>query len=278
MPLVGTKEMFKKAYEGGYAIGAFNVNNMEIVQGITEAAAELKSPVILQASAGARKYAKGPYLRHLVLAALEVNDIPVALHLDHGPDFETCKACIDDGFTSVMYDGSKYEFKENIKRTQEVVAYAHEHGVVVEAEIGHVASNFNENDRESLYTTAEEAKAFTEASGCDSLAISIGTAHGVYKAKAIPEISFKALSEIRAAVDTPLVLHGGSGSGDDNLRRCAREGICKVNVYTDLYLAAMAAAAQAKAGDYLALRNALKRGMSDCLKHYYSVFETRRIK
>ena len=118
MPLVGTKEMFKKAYEGGYAIGAFNVNNMEIVQGITEAAAELKSPVILQASAGARKYAKGPYLRHLVLAALEVNDIPVALHLDHGPDFETCKACIDDGFTSVMYDGSKYEFKENIKRTQ----------------------------------------------------------------------------------------------------------------------------------------------------------------
>jgi ketose-bisphosphate aldolase len=177
-----------------------------------------------------------------------------------------------------MIDASQKSFEENAAVTKRVVEYAHAHGVVVEAEIGHVASNFNENDRESLYTTAEEAKAFTKASGCDSLAISIGTAHGVYKAKAIPEISFKALSEIRAAVDTPLVLHGGSGSGDDNLRRCAREGICKVNVYTDLYLAAMAAAAQAKAGDYLALRNALKRGMSDCLKHYYSVFETRRIK
>ena len=168
MPLVGTKEMFKKAYEGGYAIGAFNVNNMEIVQGITEAAAELNSPVILQASAGARKYAKGPYLRHLVLAALEVNDIPVALHLDHGPDFETCKACIDDGFTSVMYDGSKYEFKENIKRTQEVVAYAHEHGVVVEAELGKLAGI--EDDvkvaaHDAAYTQPEEVEEFVKETG-----------------------------------------------------------------------------------------------------------------
>ena len=179
--------MFKKAYEGGYAIGAFNVNNMEIVQGITEAAAELKSPVILQASAGARKYAKGPYLRHLVLAALEVNDIPVALHLDHGPDFETCKACIDDGFTSVMYDGSKYEFKENIKRTQEVVAYAHEHGVVVEAELGKLAGI--EDDvkvaaHDAAYTQPEEVEEFVKETGVDSLAIAIGTSHGSNRSSA----------------------------------------------------------------------------------------------
>mgnify|MGYP000025402134 CR=1 FL=1 len=178
MPLVGTKEMFKKAYEGGFAIGAFNINNMEIVQGITEAAAELNSPVILQASAGARKYAKGPYLRHLVEAALEVNDIPIALHLDHGPDFETCKSCIDDGFTSVMFDGSHYDFKENIKRTKEVVAYAHEHNVVVEAELGKLAGI--EDDvkvaaHEAAYTQPEEVEEFVRETGVDSLAIAIGT-------------------------------------------------------------------------------------------------------
>ena len=215
MPLVGTKEMFKKAYEGGFAIGAFNINNMEIVQGITEAAAELNSPVILQASAGARKYAKGPYLRHLVEAALEVNDIPIALHLDHGPDFETCKACIDDGFTSVMFDGSKYEFKENIKRTQEVVAYAHEHGVVVEAELGKLAGI--EDDvkvaaHEAAYTQPEEVEEFVRETGVDSLAIAIGTSHGAFKFKpeqctrnadgvlVPPELRFDILAEIEKKI------------------------------------------------------------------------------
>ena len=215
MPLVGTKEMFKKAYEGGFAIGAFNINNMEIVQGITEAAAELNSPVILQASAGARKYAKGPYLRHLVEAALEVNDIPIALHLDHGPDFATCKACIDDGFTSVMFDGSKYEFKENIKRTQEVVAYAHEHGVVVEAELGKLAGI--EDDvkvaaHEAAYTQPEEVEEFVRETGVDSLAIAIGTSHGAFKFKpeqctrnadgvlVPPELRFDILAEIEKKI------------------------------------------------------------------------------
>ncbi len=277
MPLVTTTEMFRKAYDGGYAIGAFNVNNMEIIQGITEAAKEENAPLILQVSAGARKYAKHAYLVKLVEAALEDTDLPIALHLDHGADFEICKSCVDGGFTSVMIDGSKLPFEENIALTKKVVEYAHAHDVVVEAEIGHVASNFNKNDTEALYTSAEEASEFVTASECDSLAISIGTAHGVYKAKAIPEISFTALAQIRNVVNTPLVLHGGSGSGDDNLRRCAREGICKVNVYTDLYLAAMAAAQKSGATDYLSLRKALKQGMSDCLKHYYSVFETKPV-
>ena len=226
MPLVGTKEMFKKAYEGGFAIGAFNINNMEIVQGITEAAAELNSPVILQASAGARKYAKGPYLRHLVEAALEVNDIPIALHLDHGPDFETGKSCIDYGLTSVRCDCSKYEFKENIKRTQEVVAYAHEHGVVVEAELGKLAGI--EDDvkvaaHEAAYTQPEEVEEFVRETGVDSLAIAIGTSHGAFKFKpeqctrnadgvlVPPELRFDILAEIAKKIpEFPLVLHGAS--------------------------------------------------------------------
>ena len=245
--LVNSRELFKIAQREHFAIPGANFVDMESIKFHVGTAQELQLPLILEvaeshlgdnisledAALVGRKYA-------------EEASVPVVLHLDHGESFETCRRAIDLGFTSVMIDASQKSFEENAAVTKRVVEYAHAHGVVVEAEIGHVASNFNEN--------------------------------GVYKAKAIPEISFKALSEIRAAVDTPLVLHGGSGSGDDNLRRCAREGICKVNVYTDLYLAAMAAAAQAKAGDYLALRNALKRGMSDCLKHYYSVFETRRIK
>ena len=266
--------MFKKAYEGGYAIGAFNVNNMEIVQGITEAAAELKSPVILQASAGARKYAKGPYLRHLVLAALEVNDIPVALHLDHGPDFETCKACIDDGFTSVMYDGSKYEFKENIKRTQEVVAYAHEHGVVVEAELGKLAGI--EDDvkvaaHDAAYTQPEEVEEFVKETGVDSLAIAIGTSHGAFKFKpeqctrnadgvlVPPTLRFDILEEVSKRLPGfPIVLHGASsvvpeyvkiinenggnladaiGIPEDQLRKAASMAVCKINIDSDLRLA-----------------------------------------
>ena len=274
MPLVGTKEMFKKAYEGGFAIGAFNINNMEIVQGITEAAAELNSPVILQASAGARKYAKGPYLRHLVEAALEVNDIPIALHLDHGPDFETCKACIDDGFTSVMFDGSKYEFKENIKRTQEVVAYAHEHGVVVEAELGKLAGI--EDDvkvaaHEAAYTQPEEVEEFVRETGVDSLAIAIGTSHGAFKFKpeqctrnadgvlVPPELRFDILAEIEKKIpEFPIVLHGASsvipkyvkiinenggkmpdaiGIPEEMLRQAATMAVCKINIDSDLRLA-----------------------------------------
>lgn len=278
MPLVGTKEMFKKAYEGGFAIGAFNINNMEIVQGITEAAAELNSPVILQASAGARKYAKGPYLRHLVEAALEVNDIPIALHLDHGPDFETCKACIDDGFTSVMFDGSKYEFKENIKRTQEVVAYAHEHGVVVEAELGKLAGI--EDDvkvaaHEAAYTQPEEVEEFVRETGVDSLAIAIGTSHGAFKFKpeqctrnadgvlVPPELRFDILAEIEKKIpEFPIVLHGASsvipkyvkiinenggkmpgaiGVPEDQLRKAASMAVCKINIDSDIRLACTAA-------------------------------------
>ena len=281
MPLVGTKEMFKKAYEGGFAIGAFNINNMEIVQGITEAAAELNSPVILQASAGARKYAKGPYLRHLVEAALEVNDIPIALHLDHGPDFETCKACIDDGFTSVMFDGSKYEFQENIKRTQEVVAYAHEHGVVVEAELGKLAGI--EDDvkvaaHEAAYTQPEAVEEYVRETGVDSLAIAIGTSHGAFKFKpeqctrnadgvlVPPELRFDILAEIEKKIpEFPIVLHGASsvpqefvriinenggnmpgaiGVPEDQLRKAASMAVCKINIDSDLRLAMTASIRQ----------------------------------
>ena len=180
MPLVTTKEMFKKAYEGHYAIGAFNVNNMEIVQGITEAAKELNAPLILQCSAGARKYAKHQYLVHLVQAAIEDTGLPIALHLDHGADFETCKSCIDGGFTSVMFDGSHYSFKENIEKTKEVVEYAHAHGVVVEAELGQLAGI--EDDvkvaaHEAHYTDPNEVEEFVKETGVDSLAIAIGTSH-----------------------------------------------------------------------------------------------------
>lgn len=202
--------------------------------------------------------------------------MPVVLHLDHGMSIETCKKAIDLGFTSVMIDASMKSFEENVAITKEVVEYAKAKDVSVEAEIGHVASNFDTNDTEALYTQPEEAKRFAEESGCDSLAISIGTAHGVYKAKAIPEISFDSLHAIHAATNVPLVLHGGSGSGDDNLNRCAKEGISKVNIYTDLYLAAMDSVAKAEPKDYLSLLAAVKEGTQSCLKHYYEVFETKQ--
>ena len=201
--------------------------------------------------------------------------VPVVLHLDHGESYETCKKAIDLGFTSVMIDASMKSFEENVETTRKVVEYAHARGVTVEAEIGHVASNFDENDTETLYTTAEEASSFAEQSGCDSLAISIGTAHGVYKAKAIPEISFDSLTKIRQATNVPLVLHGGSGSGDDNLSRCAKEGICKVNIYTDLYLAAMKSLEEEDHSNYFKVRDALQKGMNECLEHYFKVFGTR---
>ena len=274
MPLVGTKEMFKKAYEGGYAIGAFNVNNMEIVQGITEAAAELQSPVILQCSAGARKYAKHEYLVHLVKAALEINDIPIALHLDHGADFETCKSCIDGGFSSVMIDGSHYSFKENIEVTKKVVEYAHARGVVVEAELGKLAGIEDDVQvaaHEAAYTQPEEVEEFVRETGVDSLAIAIGTSHGAFKFKpeqctrnadgvlVPPELRFDILAEIEKRIpEFPIVLHGASsvipkyvkiinanggklddavGIPEDQLRKAAKSAVCKINIDSDLRLA-----------------------------------------
>ena len=186
MPFVTSKEMFKKAYEGGYAIGAFNVNNMEIIQGITEAAKEEKSPIILQVSAGARKYAKHVYLMKLIEAAIEDTDLPICVHLDHGEDFEICKSCIDGGFTSVMIDGSKHSFKDNIEVTRRVVEYAHERGVVVEGELGKLAGiedAVNVSAEDAQFTDPSEVQEFVEKTGVDSLAIAIGTSHGAYKFK-----------------------------------------------------------------------------------------------
>ncbi|MEG0833030.1 MAG: ketose-bisphosphate aldolase, partial [Oscillospiraceae bacterium] len=201
MPLVTTTEMFKKAYDGGYAIGAFNVNNMEIIQGITEAAAELKSPLILQVSSGARKYAKHVYLTKLVEAAIIDTDLPIALHLDHGDTFELCKSCIDGGFSSVMIDGSHHSFAENIELTKQVVAYAHERGVVVEGELGRLAGiedAVNVNAADASYTRPEEVEEFVTKTGVDSLAIAIGTSHGAYKFKPgqKPQLRFDILEEV----------------------------------------------------------------------------------
>ena len=262
MPLVTTKEMFKKAYEGHYAIGAFNVNNMEIVQGITEAAKELNAPLILQCSAGARKYAKHQYLVHLVQAAIEDTGLPIALHLDHGADFETCKSCIDGGFTSVMFDGSHYSFKENIEKTKEVVEYAHAHGVVVEAELGQLAGI--EDDvkvaaHEAHYTDPNEVEEFVKETGVDSLAIAIGTSHGAYKFKGTPYLDFERLEKVgKLLPNFPIVLHGASsvlpefvakcnefggnipgaqGVPEEMLRKAAQMAVCKINIDTDLRLA-----------------------------------------
>ena len=265
MPLVTTTEMFKKAYNGGYAIGAFNVNNMEIVQGITEACRETHSPVILQVSKGARAYANHTYLVKLVEAALiECPEIPIALHLDHGPDFETCKACIDGGFTSVMIDGSSRTFEENIAVTKQVVEYAHEHGVVVEAELGVLAGiedDVKVKAEDSSYTKPEEVEEFVGRTGCDSLAIAIGTSHGAYKFKpgTKPQLRFDVLHEIEKKLPGfPIVLHGSSsvpqefveminkyggnmpgaiGVPEEQLREAARSAVCKINIDSDIRLA-----------------------------------------
>ena len=264
MALVTTKEMFKKAYDGHYAIGAFNVNNMEIVQGITEAAGELKSPIILQVSAGARKYAQHQYLVKLVEAALELNDIPIALHLDHGADFEICKSCIDGGFTSVMIDASKYPFDENIAITKKVVEYAHDKGVVVEAELGKLAGiedDVKVNSDDAQYTQPDEVEEFVDRTGVDSLAIAIGTSHGAFKFKPgqKPQLRFDILEEITKRIpEFPIVLHGASsvsqeyvkiiqanggnladaiGIPEDMLRQAARSAVCKINIDSDLRLA-----------------------------------------
>ena len=262
MPLVNTKEMFKAAYEGGYAIGAFNVNNMEIIQGIVEAGKNLNAPLILQVSAGARKYAKPAYLTKLVEAAILDTGLDIALHLDHGEDFDICKKCVDDGFTSVMIDGSKHSFEENIKLTKQVVEYAHAHGVVVEAELGKLAGvedNIKVDARSATFTDPDEAAEFVERTGVDSLAISIGTSHGAYKFKGEPYLDYERLQKIHRLIpDTPLVLHGAStvlkefvdkcnqyggnipgaqGVPEEMIREATKYGICKVNIDTDLRLA-----------------------------------------
>ena len=224
MPLVTTTEMFKKAYEGGYAIGAFNVNNMEIVQGITRAAKKLEAPVILQCSSGARKYASHDYLVAMVKAAAEETGLPIALHLDHGPDFETCKSCIDGGFTSVMIDGSSLPYEENIALTKKVVEYAHAHGVVVEGELGTLAGvedDVNVDADNASYTRPEEVYDFATRTGVDSLAIAIGTSHGAYKFKPgqKPQLRFDILEEVgKQLPNFPIVLHGASSVNQDHIK------------------------------------------------------------
>lgn len=276
--LVNSKRLFQIAQQQHFAIPGANFFDIESIKFHVAVAEELGLPLILEVAES--HLGENICLEDAALIGrryAEQASVPIVLHLDHGESFGTCKKAIDLGFTSVMIDASTKSFEENVETTRKVVEYAHDHGVTVEAEIGHVASNFIQSDQETLYTTAEEASAFASASECDSLAISIGTAHGVYKSKAIPEISLQSLAEIRSATDVPLVLHGGSGSGDDNLRRCAREGICKVNIYTDIYLAAVNAVNEADIRDYQALRAAIRRGMGECLRHYFSVFETKKI-
>ena len=263
MAIVTSKEMFERAQKGGYAIGAFNVNNMEIIQGITEGAKELNSPLILQVSAGARKYAKHNYLMHLIQAAVEDTDLPIVVHLDHGADFDICKKCIDGGFTSVMIDGSKYSFEENIALTKQVVEYAHPRGVVVEAELGKLAGvedDVNVSEEDSSYTNPDQAAEFVERTGCDSLAIAIGTSHGAYKFKGEPTLRFDILQNVmdKLPENYPLVLHGASsvipefvekcnkyggeipgarGVTEELLKKAASMGVAKINIDTDLRLA-----------------------------------------
>ena len=274
MPLVTSKEMFEKAYKGGYAIGAFNVNNMEIIQGITEAAKECNSPVILQVSKGARAYANRTYLVKLVEAAVIETGLPIVLHLDHGDSFETCKSCIDDGFTSVMIDASSKPFEENIEITRKVVEYAHAHGVVVEAELGTLAGVEDEvsvSAEDSSYTRPEDVEEFVKRTGCDSLAIAIGTSHGAYKFKpeqctrneegvlVPPPLRFDILDEVSKRLPGfPIVVHGASsvpqeyvkminehggnmpdavGVPEEQLRKASQLAVCKINIDSDLRLA-----------------------------------------
>ena len=268
MGMVTTKEMFKKAYEGGYAIGAFNVNNMEIIQGITQAAQKLNAPLILQVSKGARAYANHTYLVKLVEAAVQETGLPIALHLDHGPDFETCKSCIDGGFTSVMIDGSHHAYEDNVALTKKVVEYAHTHGVTVEGELGQLAGvedDVQVSAEDASYTRPEEVEDFVTRTGVDSLAIAIGTSHGAFKFKPgqKPQLRFDILEEVsRRLPGFPIVLHGASsvvpefvaqinqyggamddaiGIPEEMLRQAARSAVCKINIDSDLRLAMTAA-------------------------------------
>ena len=269
MSLVTTKNMFEKSINEKFAVGAFNINNMEFVQGIMDAAAEENSPVILQTSSSAIKYARIPYLKKMIEAGLEEHDIPVALHLDHGPDFETCKLCVDNGYTSVMFDGSKYDFEQNIELTKQVVDYAHEHGVVVEAELGKLAGvedDVNVSANDAMYTDPNQALEFVQRTGCDSLAIAIGTSHGAYKFKGEARLRFDILEKVKELMpNVPIVLHGAStvipeyvdmcnkyggnmsgakGVPDEMLQEASKRGVSKINVDTDLRLAMTAAIRQ----------------------------------
>ena len=264
MPLVTTKKMFENAYKGGYAVGAFNVNNMEIIQGIVQAGEKLNAPLILQVSKGARAYANHTYLVKLVEAAVETTGLPIALHLDHGPDFETCKACIDGGFTSVMIDGSHLPYEENVEVTKKVVDYAHAHGVVVEGELGQLAGvedDVNVSDEDASYTKPEQVYDFVTRTGVDSLAIAIGTSHGAYKFKPgqKPQLRFDILEKVGEILpEFPIVLHGASsvipefveqinqyggkmesaiGIPEEMLRQAATMAVCKINIDSDLRLA-----------------------------------------
>lgn len=262
MAFITSTEMFKKSLKSDYAVGAFNVNNMEIIQGIVDAAKQEQAPIILQVSAGARKYSKPAYLLKLVEAAMMDTGLDICLHLDHGEDFEICKQCIDGGFTSVMIDGSKHPFEDNVALTKKVVEYAHAHGVVVEAELGKLAGvedNIKVDSKFATYTDPEEAAEFVEKTGVDSLAIAIGTSHGAYKFSGDPQLDFDRLREIHKLIpDTPLVLHGAStvlpefvdkcnryggnipgakGVPEEMITEAAKYGICKVNIDTDLRLA-----------------------------------------
>jgi fructose-bisphosphate aldolase class II len=266
MPLVTSKGLFADALRGGYAIGAFNVNNMEIIQGIIDGVTQERSPVILQFSQGGRKYARPEYIMKLVEAALQTTDLPVVLTLDHGEDFEICKACVDGGFTSVMIDGSRFPLEENIRLTKQVVDYAHPRGVVVEAELGRlkgVEDNISVAERDAILTHPDEAKRLVEETGCDSLAVAIGTSHGAYKFKGEPYLDFERLEKIQEVLPNyPLVLHGASSVLDELVEKCNRYGgklkaargvpeemiaraakmnVCKVNIDTDVRLAMTAA-------------------------------------
>jgi fructose-bisphosphate aldolase class II len=265
MPLVTTTEMFRKAYEGGYAIGAFNVNNMEIIQGIVEAATIENAPLILQVSSGARKYANTVYLTKMVEAAVQTSGLPIALHLDHGDSFELCKDCVDSGFTSVMIDASSKPFSENIRITKQVVEYAHDHGVVVEAELGKLAGvedDVKVDSKDANYTDPDEVQEFVEKTGVDSLAIAIGTSHGAFKFKGEPMLRFDILDEVSKRLpEFPIVLHGASsvpqdyvklintyggnmpgaqGVPESMLREAAKMAVCKINIDSDLRLAVTA--------------------------------------
>ena len=297
MPLVTTKDMFAKAYAGGYAIGAFNVNNMEMIQGIVEAGKEEHAPLILQVSSGARKYANPKYLKKLVEAAVEDSGLPIALHLDHGDSYELCKSAIDDGFTSVMIDASHHSFEENIKITSEVVKYAHDRGVVVEAELGRLAGvedDVNVSDADACYTKPSEVEEFVSRTGVDSLAIAIGTSHGAYKFAGDARLRFDILEEVgKRLPNFPIVLHGASsvipeyvdminqyggmmpgakGVPEDMLRKAASMAVCKINIDSDLRLAVTAAIrkhftenpAHFDPRQYLAPARAL---IKECVKH-----------
>lgn len=277
--LVTSKELFQKAQQQHFAIPAPNFIDLESLRWHIETAEKLNVPLILALAEA--HIGNNITLNDAVLLGkkyAEQSKVPVVLHLDHGTTLELIKRAIDLGFSSVMVDASQYPFEQNVKKTNEIVEYAHRKGVVVEAEIGYVGANENfegHDSKDSRYTTVEEAKKFVEQTNVDSLAISIGTAHGIYKG--VPHINFERLKEIRAEIDTPLVLHGGSSSGDKNLNYCALNGITKINIFSDLLVAAKTEIDNNKPKTYLEIKEAAKKGMQHCLEHYYKVFETKQI-